>query len=244
MGFTEGFLEKTDLHCKPHNRKPWNSLAVQQLGLGASATRGASSIPGQGTKIHKPTLPFCRPGPSCFHPSAPSHSYSKAQSPISFLPGAQWASDPSCVEGGGLALGLTPGLRSTGPSGEMVCLHTVLLREHGPCNVSPGWVCSLPRGRQGGRCTLSQHSLLPTRKLGFCPKKEADMCGQLFLPHWGLCLPATSVHRGLDTQVAEARQSQPGPSCPDTWLSSQSTPCALRPGFSWTLRCSHLTRTR
>ena len=144
MGFTEGFLEKTDLHCKPHNRKPWNSLAVQQLGLGASATRGTSSIPGQGTKIHKPTLPSCLPGPSCFHPSAPSHSHSKAQSPISFLTGAQWASDPSCVEGGGLTLGLTPGLCSTGPSGEMVCLHTVLLTEHGPCTVSPGWVCSLP----------------------------------------------------------------------------------------------------
>ena len=41
--------------CPIPSRMDWgDSLAVQWLGLGALTAKCASSIPGQGTKIHKP----------------------------------------------------------------------------------------------------------------------------------------------------------------------------------------------
>lgn len=112
----------------------------------------------------------------------------------------------------------------------MVCLHTVLLRRGMARAMSPGWVCSLPRGRQEGRCTLSLSIVCcPQGNWGFVPRKK-QTCVDAVLPHWGgFVSPATSVHRGLNAQVCRARQSQPGPSCPDTWLSSQSQHHALRP---------------
>ena len=206
LGFTEGFLEKTDLHCKPHNRKPWNSLAVQQLGLGASAARGTGSIPGQGTKIHKPTLPSCLPGPSCFHPSAPSHANSKAQSPISSLlhSGLQillmWKEEasPWVSRQGPAAQGTRERWSVSTLSSESMARALGLLGGCAPCPESD---------REASAGCLSIVSC-PQGNWGFVPRKE-QTCEQLFLSHWGPCLPATSVHRGLDTQVAEARQSQP-----------------------------------
>lgn len=51
--------------------------------------------------------------------------------------------------------------------------------------------------------------------------------------------------QGVAWGLPRSRPSQPeAPGWPHTQLCPQSTPCALRPGSSWTPRCSLLLRAR
>lgn len=196
IGVTEGFVGKTDLHCKPQNRKPWTSPAVQWLGPHASTVGPRVQSPvGERSPLSPPASPvlllsFC---PCRLLP--PQAAEPKAPPPFSPPAKCSRASDPSHAEEGGLALRLAPGLSSAGPSRGEVASTLVLLRERDSSVTSPGWACSLPQGRRESSASSRSSTVRrPQGNWGSSRGRGRHGCG------W-----ASSVDGGRDAQVAEAR---------------------------------------